>query len=322
MAKNKKHVAKNTIKVLSDGKVKIKKGKKVDLTPYIQNSVANCVMGTIDGSGKPGRRPKDLELTVSNLMLTAPEALRIISTGTTDTEFTIVDIVRLKDANTFDLTEDSIKGEILRASTLGGCYKEVKMKWKEFNSTEYTKTTNYLFFPELVSFMNSETGDVLHMPFKFNYLMISVPSINRFGYDDMDVYLNNAIADIMDAIIDTKVKNVIIDPFTIKAFRENVDVVSNLFNTIVSTDKVKNYLDSVIFAIADSDKFVPFFATQKVLSVNDATATFSRVKVENKSDEPEHIFDVDKTNNDVIITETNVKKDGSLDINAIVESNE
>lgn len=322
MAKNKKHVAKNTIKVLSDGKVKIKKGKKVDLTPYIQNSVANCVMGTIDGVGRPGRRPKDLELTVSNLMLTAPEALRIISTGTTDTEFTVVDIVRLKDANTFDLTEDSIKGEILRASTLGGCYKEVKMKWKEFNSAEYSKTTNYLFFPELVSFMNSETGDVLHMPFKFNYLMISVPSINRFGYDDIDVYLNNVIADIMDAIIDTKVKNIIIDPFTIKAFRENVDVVSNLFNTIMLTDKVKNYLDSVIFAIPESDKFVPFFATQKMLSVNENTNTFTRVKVEKPSDEAEHIFDVNKTDNDIEITETNVKKDGTLDINAIVESNE
>lgn len=322
MSKNKKHIAKNTIKVLSDGKVKIKKGKKVDLTSFIANSVANCIMGSIDGSGKPGRRPKDLELGINNLMLTAPESLRILSTGVTDAEFTIVDIVKLKDANTFDLTEDSIKGEILRASTLGGCYKEVKMKWKEFNSAEYSKTTNYLYFPELVSFMNSDTGDVLHMPFKFNYLMISVPSINRFGYDDMDVYLNNVVADIMDAIIDVKVKNVIIDPFTLKAFRENVETTSTLFNTIVSSDKVKNYLDSVTFALPDSDRFVSFFAKSKAMFLSDDTPTFSRIKVERNDSEPDHIFDVNKTeDDDIIVTETNVKKDGTLDISAIVDSN-
>lgn len=323
MSKNKKHIAKNTIKVLSDGKVKIKKGKKLDLTPFIANSVTNCIMGTIDGSGKPGRRPKDVELGINTLMLSATESLRILSTGITDAEFTIVDIVRLKDANVFDLTEDSIKGEILRSSTLGGCYKEVKMKWKEINSSEYAKTTNYLYFPELVSFMNSDTGDVLHMPFKFNYLMISVPSINRLGYDDMDVYLNNVVADIMDAIIAVKVKNVIINPFTIKAFKENADTVSALFNSIVSTDKVKNYLDSVTFAISDSDDFVTFLSKSTDLFTKETVApSFSRIKVDKPVDEPEHIFDVDKTDdNDVIITETNVKKDGTLDIDAIVDSN-
>lgn len=319
MSKNKKHIAKSTIKVLSDGKVKIKKGKKMDLTPFINNSVANCYMGTIDGAGKAGRRPKDNEIGINNLMLPATESLRILSTGLADAEFTIVDVVKLKDSNTFDLTEVSTKGEILRSSTLGGCYKEVKMKWKELNSTEYSKNTNFLYFPELISFMNSETGDVLHMPFKFNYLMISVPSMNRFGYEDETVYLNNVVADIFDAIIDIKAKNVIIDPFAIKAFRENPDVISKLFNTIVSTDRVKGYLDSVTFAIPNGDNFVRFIANQKLSDKDDS---YSRIKVEKASDEAEHIFNVEKDDDDVEFFQTNVKKDGSLDIDAIVESND
>ena len=319
MGKNKKHIAKNTIKVLSDGKVKIKKGKKMDLTPFITNSVSNCFMGTIEGVGKPGRRPKDESLGINNLMLPATESLRILSTGCTDAEFTLVDIVRLKDSNTFDLTEASTRGEILRSSTLGGCYKEVKMKWKELNSPEYSKNTNFLYFPELVSFMNSDTGNVLHMPFKFNYLMISVPSMNRFGYENMEIYLNNVVADIMDAIIEVKAKNVIIDPFAIKAFRENVDDISKMFNTIVNTDRVKNYLDQVYFAIPNADNFVTFLANQKLGETSDS---FARIKVEKSDDEPEHIFDIKKDEDDIEITETNVKKDGTLDIDAIVDSSD
>ncbi len=321
MSKNKKNIAKNTIKVLSDSKVKIKKGKKMDLTPFISFSVNNCRMGTIDGSGKAGRPPKDLEIGINNLMLSSAESLRIMSVGLSEAEFTIVDIVRLKDSNTFDMTSPDTKGEMLRSSTLGGCYKEVKMKWKELNSTEYSKNTNYLYFPELISFMNSDTGDVLRMPFKFNYLMISVPSISRAGYDDVNVYINNVVADVMDAIIDVRAKNVIVDPFSIKVFRENPDITSSLFNTIVSTDKVKNYLDSVTFAIPNSDNFVTFLANQKI--AGEKSSSFTRIKVTKEDDnEPEHIFDVKKEDNDVEIVETNVKKDGTLDIGSIVDAND
>lgn len=321
MSKNKKNIAKNTIKVLSDGKVKIKKGKKMDLTPFISFSVNNCRMGTIDGTGRAGRPPKDLEIGINNLMLSTAESLRIMSVGLSEADFTVVDIVRLKDSNTFDMTSPDTKGEMLRSSTLGGCYKEVKMKWKELNSTEYSKNTNYLYFPELISFMNSDTGDVLRMPFKFNYLMISIPSISRTGYDDTEVYINNMVADIMDCIIDVRAKNIILDPFSIKVFRENPEVTSRLFNTIISTDKVKNYLDSVTFAIPNSDNFVTFLANQKI--AGDKTPSYNRIKVEKENDnEPEHIFDVKKDEDDVEIVETNVKKDGTLDIDAIVDAND
>lgn len=315
----KKNVAKTTIKVLSDGKVKIKKGKKLDLTPFIHDSITGCIMGTIDGGNRPGRRPKDLNVSINTLMLPVSDSLRIISTGLTDTTFTVVDVVRLKDSNTFDLTESSLKGELLRSSTLGGCYKEVKVKWKELNSPEYSKATNFLYFPNVVSFMNSGTGDTLKMPFKFNYLMVSIPSMSRLEYNDMSTYLNNIVADIMDAIIEVRAKDIVINPFSIKVFRENVDETADLFNTIATTDKVKNYLDSINFSIPDSDEFVSFIASQKKIFDMDEKS-FSRIKVEKESNEPEHIFEVTKDDDDITIVETNVKKDGTLDIDSIVES--
>ena len=321
---SKKNIAKNTIKVLSDGKLKIKKGKKVDLTPYMDKSIANCIMGTIDGSGKRGRRPKDLELGVNNLLLSSPEVLRILSTTCTDSEYTIVDIVRLKDSITFDLTENSVRGEILRGSTLGGCYKSVKKKWLELNIPKVSDKTNFLYFPELVSFMNSDTGDVLKMPFKFNYLMISLPSMSRSGYDNKDVYLNNAVADIMDAIIEVGAKNVIIDPFAIKVFAENSDKVSNLFNTIISSDKVKNYLDTISFAIPYDDLFVTFIANQRNITSSN-TDQFSRIKVTKENTDNNHIYDVkvdEDDDDDIQVVKTNVKKDGTLDIDAIVDDND
>ncbi len=325
MSKNKKLIAKNTIKMLSDGKVKIKKGKKVDLTPFMEKTLSKTSMGYIDGSGRRGRRPKDLELGVNNLLLPAPEALRILASTSTDADYTIVDIVRLKDANTFDLTEDSIKGEILRGSTLGGCYKAVKKHWLELNVPKVTDKTAYLYFPELVSFMNSDTGDVLKMPFKFNYLMISVPSISRFGYDSMDIYLNNVVADIMDAVIEVGSKNIILDPFSIKAFREHDEEISTLFNTIVSSDKVKNYLDTVTFAIPNDNEFITFIASQKNILTSKDDLKYDRIKVVRENNTNEHIYDItpdEDDEDDIKVIPTNVKKDGTLDIDAIVDSSD
>ena len=270
--KQRRKMAESNFKILKSGKLKVKKGQKINLRPFITNSVENSVVGRLDGIISKENvvvDTEDLHQNVTSNMLSDIHVASLAAKTEKPGISTLVVTVNKKNAlDAFDLMRDDSLGILLRTSTLTSCYMELKQEWKDLNEEDNSNFTNVLYVPEVMVFVDPDTGKLLKKPFKVNIIILAIPTKKNMSEQGVEEFTDEmaasrVIADIMDSAIKLGCKDIIIDPYCHKYLISMPYDAGKLWNNIVSTQRCIEQFKSIIFAIEDEELFVSFNASSK-----------------------------------------------------------
>ena len=270
--KQRRKMAESNFKILKSGKLKVKKGQKINLRPFITNSVENSVVGRLDGIISKENvvvDTEDLHQNVTSNMLSDIHVASLAAKTEKPGISTLVVTVNKKNAlDAFDLMRDDSLGILLRTSTLTSCYMELKQEWKNLNEDDNSNFTNVLYVPEIMVFVDPDTGKLLKKPFKVNIIILAIPTKKNMSEQGVEEFTDEmaasrVIADIMDSAIKLGCKDIIIDPYCHKYLISMPYDAGKLWNNIVSTQRCIEQFKSIIFAIEDEELFVSFNAASK-----------------------------------------------------------
>ena len=270
--KQRRKMAESNFKILKPGKLKVKKGQKINLRPFITNSVENSVVGRLDGIISKENvvvDTEDLHQNVTSNMLSDIHVASLAAKTEKPGISTLVVTVNKKNAlDAFDLMRDDSLGILLRTSTLTSCYMELKQEWKNLNEEDNSNFTNVLYVPEVMVFVDPDTGKLLKKPFKVNIIILAIPTKKNMSEQGIEEFTDEmaasrVIADIMDSAIKLGCKDIIIDPYCHKYLISMPYDAGKLWNNIVSTQRCIEQFKSIIFAIEDEELFVSFNAASK-----------------------------------------------------------
>ena len=270
--KQRRKMAESNFKILKSGKLKVKKGQKINLRPFITNSVENSVVGRLDGIISKENvvvDTEDLHQNVTSNMLSDIHVASLAAKTEKPGISTLVVTVNKKNAlDAFDLMRDDSLGILLRTSTLTSCYMELKQEWKDLNEEDNSNFTNVLYVPEVMVFVDPDTGKLLKKPFKVNIIILAIPTKKNMSEQGVEEFTDEmaasrVIADIMDSAIKLGCKDIIIDPYCHKYLISMPYDAGKLWNNIVSTKRCIEQFKSIIFAIEDEELFVSFNAASK-----------------------------------------------------------
>ena len=270
--KQRRKMAESNFKILKSGKLKVKKGQKINLRPFITNSVENSVVGRLDGIISKENvvvDTEDLHQNVTSNMLSDIHVASLAAKTEKPGISTLVVTVNKKNAlDAFDLMRDDSLGILLRTSTLTSCYMELKQEWKDLNEDDNSNFTNVLYVPEVMVFVDPDTGKLLKKPFKVNIIILAIPTKKNMSEQGVEEFTDEmaasrVIADIMDSAIKLGCKDIIIDPYCHKYLISMPYDAGKLWNNIVSTQRCIEQFKSIIFAIEDEELFVSFNAASK-----------------------------------------------------------
>lgn len=263
--KRKEKATKKSIEILESGKVKIKKDQKISLNPYIKDSVKNCICSRIEGI------PNNEEVVIDestlkteiNINLTSIKRTLELNAYTSDQPYTVVAVCSKKETvSLFDFMENTIIGVLLRTSTLASIYKTQKEKWMELNTDDKTAFTNVLYIPDILVFLNENTGKILKKPFKVNLLVVSVPSakymLDGIEEADNEVEVKRIIDDVFESAIKIHTPKLIIAPFCYSPLLKDEHLTSETWHGISETDRVNNNIKSIDFCVNSDDAFIIF----------------------------------------------------------------
>ena len=269
-----KKLAESNIKILRSGKIKIAKGEKINLKPFVNDSIKNTIVSRIDGIISKEEVVVDTEnlrLDITTNMTNDIKVSELVSRVTNPKTSTIVLVVNKKDAlDSFNFLDSGSLGIILRTSTLASIYsdQEVKNKWVELNKDDTSSFTNVLFVPKIMMFINPENGKILKTPYYINLLLLAVPSVKKMSDGIEAVSETDAVArvisEICDAAIKCGAKDLIYDPYAYKLFRSDSHTTAELWNEITTSQRFIEQLDSVIFAIESEELFIVFNAKRMI----------------------------------------------------------
>lgn len=279
MGKKKKKLkvsAKANIQILKSGKLKINGGQKLDLNPFVNDSVDNTIVSRLDAI--ISKEKVELEDTVTKLPISCnlTDELRtaeLLSRSNNLEVPTIIIPVQKKNAlDCFDYLEDNTLGKILRSSTLAAVYMRVKNEWVDLCKEDKTGFTNVLYVPNVLVFINAH-GELKKKPFKINVCVVAIPSPSKMelSVDSTEVVEKPSdedisariIADMIEATIKCGGRRVIVNPFAAKALTKDVTTTSDLWDQILTSERSITQLDCVDFALEDEDKFVVFNARRR-----------------------------------------------------------
>ena len=269
--KNVEELAKRSIKILKSGKVKINKDQKISLAPYVEESLTEVVCSRIEGIISKADVVIDSKTSITTTanIMSAKDLLNtssMIDKSVGDiTPNTVVHVINKKEAlTTFDFTNESIIGSLLRTSTLAAIYRKIKEAWVELNDDDKTGFTNVLFIPKILVFLEDETGVVKKVPLFVNLLLLSVPSPKAIKdatteeEPENQVIINRYIDDVFKSAVLCGAKKLIITPFCHKLFLKEVYDTSEAWVNNTQLQKNIENIDSVNFAINDENLYVVF----------------------------------------------------------------
>lgn len=275
MGNKKKHkkLAESNIKILKSGKIKIAKGEKINLKPFVNDSIKNTIVSRIDGiisKEEVNIDTENLRVDITTNMTNDIKTSELVSRVSSPKTSTIVLVINKKDAtDVFNFLNISSLGIILRTSTLASIYSdtEVKDKWVELNKEDTTSFTNVLFVPKIMMFINPENGKILKTPYYINLLLLAVPTVKNMsdGVEAVSDFDANAriISDICDSAIKCGAKDLIYNPYGYKLFRNDPHTTAELWNEISTSQRFIEQLSSVIFAIEEEELFIVFNAKRQ-----------------------------------------------------------
>lgn len=268
------NIAKENVKILKSGKVKIKKGEKIQLKPFISESVENTVCSRIDNILTKENivvENKNVYTTNINTNLTTIQSIADVLSRISNTENetqTIVYIINKKEySEIFDMLHSSIVGELMRSSTLASVYSEFEADWSSLNKNDKSAYTNVLFIPKIYVFLDPNTGKIRKMPYTINLLIVAEPSAKYQAIEKPtpEEVVNRAINDALESAVVLGTRNLIISPFANKIFRETCDPrkSASLWGENIITDRVIKNIKTISFAIADEDLYIIFMKNRQ-----------------------------------------------------------
>ena len=271
--KNQVKMAKRMIKYLNDGKVKLSKDVRINLSASINNSIENSIVSKLDGIiSKENVVVEQEELTTAKKVValgTQTNALKQYM----DKEFysgeissqkrqtVIVSLKRSEVLDAFDWTEFSTIGNLLRTTTLSGVYTKLKESWKSIIKSQNKSMTDVMYIPNLIRFVSDKTGELMKHYQIFNLLIVVTPSnkdIEDATEDALSTedYIGTIIADQMDAAIKCGARNVIIAPFDNPTLKKHPYESAELWKKLLESDRVNDNVDTITFTVEEDDEFI------------------------------------------------------------------
>lgn len=266
--KNKKAslaIAKENVKILKSGKLKVKKGEKLSLKPFITESLNDVVVSRIEGIlSKENVSIKDTPKTSVSVNLTSTQKMAdVLSKMGDESDIqTICYIVTKKQySEIFDMLHGSIVGELMRSSTLASIYAEIEADWNALNEDDKSAFTNVLFIPKILVFLDPDTGKMRRAPYKINLLIIAEPTAKYQAIEKPSVeqVAQRAITDTFESAVLCGAKNLIISPLAHEMFHDNEPWKSSgMWHDAVTTDRVLKNIERVSFTVNDEDLYIIF----------------------------------------------------------------
>lgn len=259
-------IAEQNIKILKSGKVKIKKGQKISLSPYVTDSVNNAIVSRLDAIISKADvviDAKNKVLSTSTNLSSMKRTVELLTKIDSPIVYTLVHIINKKNAtDIFDFMDDGIIGSLLRSSTLASIYKEVKPKWVELNTDDKTSFTNVLFIPKILVFLDEVTGKILKRPYVVNLLLVTEPSAKEMatGLEKLssEEITDHIIKDVFTSSIKCGARNLIVNPYCHKALMADEHYTSDVWKVMSEVQPSIENLDTIDYSITNDDLYIIF----------------------------------------------------------------
>ena len=238
------------LKTLKKGRVKYSDDKKVDLTPFINESINNTLISELDA-------------------VISKEDVKVDDNDSKCHIVSMLNVNRKQLVNSFDFLKDTRIGALLRSSTLSSIYYPIKDLWKKLIDSDKSKTY-VMYVPKIFVFANLSEMDLYDDSVFTNLLLVVTPTsddIREANDKEMtktDIK-THIITDILEAVIKTGNHNVIIDPYSHKVLADDKYGSGSLWNDISTSVRVDENIHSIIFDFTfwDEEDFKLFISTAK-----------------------------------------------------------
>jgi hypothetical protein len=264
--KENKKLAKS-IKILASGKIKMDGRNKISLEPFICDSFENAIVSRLDAIISKEDvviDSCDYRTDVTANMTTVWKLTELLSTiKDPDNQTIIVPVVNKKNAlSVFDLYESTVLGSLLRSSTLASIYRKLKPKWASLNDNDKTQFTNVLYIPNIVVFLDEETGKILKRPYQVNLLVVVTPSLKFMSDTGEKVSTDHAskrlICDVFDSAIKCGCKNIVLSPYSHMILSDDPYTTAKLWHEVCGAQRTRENISNVSFAINDDNYYIVF----------------------------------------------------------------
>jgi hypothetical protein len=269
-------ISERNIKILRDGSVKVHKGVKYPLEPFIRESTDNSICLPIDNiiNQEPIGSTKDspdidYKMTTMADVISIPSYVALYHSQNV-VRTVVATTTRKVAADKISFDDLGIIGSLMRTSTLPSIYKRVRDSWTDINENAI-ETANVLFIPGIFVYLDNDTGAVLKYPYKVNLLVISEP--NKKDIENSTDYqlANRMISHILEAAVKCNANNMVIAPYCHKWLVTDLHETANAWHININKQDVRNSIESITFAINNEDYFIIFKNTGEYNSSLDAS---------------------------------------------------
>lgn len=252
------------LKTLKKGRVKYSDDKKVDLTPFINESINNTLISELDAVISK----EDVKVDDNDSKCHIVSMLKVKEDTFANRTF-VVSVNRKQLVNSFDFLKDTRIGALLRSSTLSSIYYPIKDLWKKLIDSDKSKTY-IMYVPKIFVFANLSEMDLYEDSVFTNLLLVVTPTSDDIREaNDKEMTKTDIktriITDTLEAIIRTGNHNVIIDPYSHKVLADDKYESGGLWNDISTSVRVDENIHSIIFDFTfwDEEDFKLFISTAK-----------------------------------------------------------
>ena len=264
-------ISEKNIKILKDGHIKIHKGVKYPLEPFISDATDNTVCLPIDNIinqesiGTTKDNPDIVyKMTTMTNVISIPSYVALYHSKSIVQTVVATTTRKLSDEK-FSFDDPTIVGALMRTSTLPAIYKRIKDNWIDLNDKPI-ETANVLFIPGIFVYLDNNDGSILKYPFKVNLLVVSEPNRKEIEktseYQDANVrnsvFINRMVSHVMDAAIKCNVNNLVIAPYCHKWLVSDIYDTANVWHVNAHKNDVRSSIESITFAVNNEDYFIIF----------------------------------------------------------------
>lgn len=264
-------ISQKNVKILKEGKIKIPKGPKVPIEKFISDSVNKTVALPLDAiiaqeSLTSAKETPTIDLQMSTMwdVITRPSfTAEAVLGGSVNTAVIVVNKKNSGEAFTFD--DGTIVGSLMRTSLLPAIYKRIMDNWVDINDKK-NLSTNVLFIPDILVYLDKSTGEVLRYPYKVNLLLIAEPSKKDFEespeYKDKEVtkeeLVERIVSDVAEAAVKCGVSNLVIAPYCHKWLVNDIYITAEKWKDMCSFQPICVAIEQIVFAINKEDLYIIF----------------------------------------------------------------
>lgn len=263
-------IAQKNVKILKEGKIKIPKGPKVPIEQFIADSVSRTVALPLDTiiaqeAMTSTKDSPEIDLQMSTMWDVITRPTFTASSVLGGTVHTVVTVVKKPGSDVFNFDDATIVGNLMRTSNLPAIYKRIEDNWTDVNNKK-NLSTNILFIPDILVYLDRYSGEVLRYPYKVNLLLIAEPSKKDIEespeYKDKDVtkedLIERIISDVAEASVKCGASNLVIAPYCHKWLVSDIYITAEKWKEMCAFQPVCVAIEKIVFAVNKEDLYIIF----------------------------------------------------------------